>query len=285
VIKKNKNVLYEQSLLTELDIYLLKEGNHFHLFEKLGSHVVTMHNVKGTFFAVWAPNAKNVSVIGDFNKWNPLIHPLMIRNDGSGIWEGFIPGVKKGALYKYHIESKHHNYKVDKADPFAFYMEVSPRTASVVWNLNYTWKDKQWRKKRPERNSLDSPFSVYEVHLGSWRRVPEENNRYLTYRETAHALTEYVTDMGFTHVEFLPVMERPFYGSWGYQVLGFFAPTSRYGSPQDFMYLIDYLHQQGIGVILDWVPSHFPNDEHGLAYFNGTYLYEHADPRKGYHQD
>lgn len=282
---KNNNTIYDKSLFSEYDIYLFKGGNHFHLFEKLGSHLSVINEIQGAYFGVWAPNAEFVSVIGDFNNWNPSLHHLKVRNDASGIWEGFIPGIKQGTLYKYHIRSRYNNYIVDKADPFAFYMEVSPNTASIVWDLDYTWNDDEWMDKRHKYNSLNSPLSVYEVHLGSWRRVPEENNRYLTYKETAEYLTEYIKDMGYTHVEFLPVMEHPFYGSWGYQVLGFFAPTSRYGSPQDFMFLVESLHQNGIGVILDWVPSHFPNDEHGLVYFDGTYLYEHQDPRKGYHPE
>jgi 1,4-alpha-glucan branching enzyme len=223
--------------------------------------------------------------MGEFNGWNPASHPLSIRWDGSGIWEGFIPGVKKGRLYKYHIESKHKKYQVDKGDPYSYFWEVSPRTASVVWDLYYTWQDEKWMNNRKKYNALDSPSSIYEVHLGSWRRFSEENNRFLTYREMAPYLVEYVKEMGFTHVEFLPVMEHPFYGSWGYQTLGYYAPTSRYGTPQDFMYLVDQLHQKEIGVILDWVPSHFPSDEHGLVFFDGTHLYEHQDPRKGFHPD
>jgi 1,4-alpha-glucan branching enzyme len=226
-----------------------------------------------------------VSIIGEFNQWNPEAHPLSIRWDGSGIWEGFIPGIGKGSLYKFHVVSTRRAYAADRGDPFGFYWEISPRTASLVWDLDYEWQDQEWMKNRGKHNALDSAFSVYEVHLGSWRKVPEENNHFLTYREMAPALIDYVKEMGFTHVEFLPVMEHPFYGSWGYQTLGYFAPTSRYGTPQDFMYLIDQLHQNGIGVILDWVPSHFPSDEHGLAYFDGTNLFEHQDPRKGFHPD
>ena len=283
--KKMESVMHDVSLLTDHDIYLFKEGNHFGLYEKLGSHVMKVDEIQGTFFALWAPNAQRVSVIGDFNRWDPESRPLKLREDGSGIWEGFIPDIGQGTLYKYHIVSKYDKYKVDKADPFAFYWEISPKTASVIWDLNYEWRDAEWMENRHRANALSAPFAIYEVHLGSWRRVPEEKNRFLTYREMAHYLAEYVKDMGFTHVEFLPVMEHPFYGSWGYQTLGYFAPTSRYGTPQDFMYLIDYLHQHGIGVILDWVPSHFPDDEHGLVYFDGTHLYEHADPRKGYHPE
>lgn len=273
------------SLLTEQDIYLFKEGNHFKLYEKLGSHVMEVEGEVGTLFAVWAPNAKSVSVIGDFNGWNPTSHPLGVRWDGSGIWEGFIPGVGKGSVYKYHIVSRQNGYVVDKGDPFSFCWELSPRTASVVWDLDYTWEDSTWMKGRGGNNSLSSPISVYEVHLGSWRRVSEEDNRPLSYREVAEDLVSYMKEMAFTHVEFLPVMEHPFYGSWGYQTIGYFAPTSRYGKPQDLMFLIDQLHLNGIGVIIDWVPSHFPGDEHGPVYFDGTHLFEHADPKEGFHPD
>ncbi len=273
------------TLFTDQDIYLFREGNHFQLYEKLGSHLMTAGQQEGTYFAVWAPNAEKVSVVGDFNEWNPHSNPLGARWDSSGIWEGFIPGVAKGALYKYHIVSRYAGFRVDKGDPFAFYWEIAPNTASRVWDLKYTWTDQEWMKGRYKANGLKSPLSIYEVHLGSWRRVPEENNRFLTYREMAPVLGQYLRDMGFTHVEFLPVMEHPFYGSWGYQTIGHFAPTSRYGTPQDFMFLVDYLHQSNIGVILDWVPSHFPTDEHGLGYFDGTHLYEHADSRKGFHPD
>jgi len=273
------------TLFTDKDIYLFREGNHFQLYEKLGAHPMTAGQQEGSYFAVWAPNAEKVSVVGDFNGWNPHSNPLGPRWDSSGIWEGFIPGVAKGALYKYHIVSRYSGFKVDKGDPFAFYWEIAPNTASRVWDLNYTWGDQEWMKGRHRANGLKSPLSIYEVHLGSWRRVPQENHRFLTYREMAPALGQYLKDMGFTHVEFLPVMEHPFYGSWGYQTIGHFAPTSRYGTPQDFMFLVDYLHQNNIGVILDWVPSHFPTDEHGLGYFDGTHLYEHADSRKGFHPD
>jgi len=281
---KSEQAIYGVSLLTDHDIYLLKEGNHFRLYEKLGSHLMRVNGVSGTHFAVWAPSAKEVSVIGDFNGWNKESHPLKVRWDGSGIWEGFIPGIGNNTIYKYHIVSNN-NYKVNKGDPFAFLWEVSPKTGSIVCDLNYKWKDHEWMKNRRAVNALNAPISIYEVHLGSWRRVTEEGNRFLTYREMAHYLADYVKEMGFTHVEFLPVMEHPFYGSWGYQVTGYFAPTSRYGTPQDFMYLIDYLHQKGIGIILDWVPSHFPDDEHGLGYFDGTHLYSHADPKKGFHPE
>ncbi len=279
------SVLNGVSLFSELDVYLFRQGNHFKLYDKLGSHVIESDGVKGTYFALWAPNARSVSVMGGFNGWDRKAHYLAPRWDSSGIWEGFIPGVGRGEMYKYHIESKYHGYEVDKGDPYAFFWEVPPRTGSVVWDLDYQWGDGEWMGARKSRNALDSPCSIYEVHLGSWRRVPEEGNRFLTYREMAPYLADYVREMGFTHVEFMPVMEHPFYGSWGYQVLGYFAPTSRFGTPQDFMYLVDYLHRNGIGVILDWVPSHFPDDAHGLAYFDGTHLYEHSDPKQGFHPE
>lgn len=283
--RRTPMIIHAGSLLTDYDVYLFKEGNHFHLYEKLGAHLTTVEGLEGTHFAVWAPNAEQVFVIGDFNGWNPRSHPLQVRKDHSGIWEGFIPGVRQGARYKYHIASRYNKYRVDKGDPFSFFWEVPPRTASVVWDLHYPWGDENWMKGRAQSNNLEAPWAIYEVHLGSWRRVPEEGNRFLTYRELAHSLAGYTREMGYTHLELLPVMEHPFYGSWGYQTLGYFAPTSRYGTPQDFMYLVDVLHQHGIGVILDWVPSHFPSDEYGLAYFDGTHLYEHADPRKGFHPD
>jgi 1,4-alpha-glucan branching enzyme len=278
-------VHYEVNLLTEHDIFLFKEGTHGRLYQKLGSHLLTVDGIQGTHFAVWAPNAERVSVIGDFNRWDRHAHPLRARGDGSGIWEGFIPAVRQGALYKYRIASRYQGYQVDKGDPFAFRWELPPQTAAQVWDLDYSWGDIAWRQARHNTNTLAAPFTIYEVHLGSWRRVPEQGNRYLTYRELALQLAEYVKKMGFTHVELLPIMEHPFYGSWGYQTIGYFAPTARYGTPQDLMFLVDHLHQQGIGVILDWVPSHFPNDEHGLAYFDGTYLFEHADPKQGYHPE
>jgi 1,4-alpha-glucan branching enzyme len=275
----------DDRLLTEYDIHLFREGSHYGLHRKMGAHLVTRDGTPGVQFAVWAPNAEHVSVIGDFNGWKPASHAMQVREDGSGIWECFIPGIGQGAIYKYHIVSRHRGFRVDKGDPFAFCWEAPPRTGSRVWDLAYEWSDGEWMENRYQHNALDAPFSVYEVHLGSWRRVPEEDNRRLSYRELAHTLPDYVRDMGFTHVEFLPVMEHPFYGSWGYQTTGYFAPTSRYGTPQDFMYLVDCLHRAGIGVILDWVPSHFPTDEHGLAYFDGTHLFEHADPKEGFHPD
>jgi 1,4-alpha-glucan branching enzyme len=277
-------VRYDFSMLTEDDVYLFNEGSHHRLYQKLGAHLRTVDGQEGVCFAVWAPNADYVSVVGDFNSWNRSSHALRLRSE-SGIWEGFIPGLGRGELYKYHIASRYNGYRVDKTDPFALYRQVPPDTASRVWDLQYEWGDREWMEHRHRHNSLASPQSVYEVHLGSWARVPEEDNRSLTYRELAQKLTDYVLRMGFTHVEFLPIMEHPFSGSWGYQTTGYFAPTSRHGTPQDFMYLIDYLHQHGIGVYLDWVPSHFPTDEHGLAYFDGTHLFEHADPRQGFHPD
>ncbi len=272
-------------LLTEQDIYHFREGTHFRAYEKLGAHPATAGDPSaGTRFAVWAPNARAVSVIGDFNHWRRGDAHLSPRGDSSGIWEGVLEGVRPGALYKYHVVSRHGGHAVDKSDPYAFRTELPPRTASVVWDLAYSWQDDHWMERRARANALASPWSIYELHLGSWRR-PDEHDRFLTYRELAPAIADYLTGLGFTHVELLPVMEHPFYGSWGYQVTGYFAPTARYGTPQDFMYLIDYLHQRGIGVILDWVPSHFPADEHGLALFDGTHLYEHADPRQGFHPE
>jgi len=269
------------SLLSDWDYHLFNEGSHTRLWEKLGSHVVTRDGVTGTMFAVWAPNAASVSVMGDWNGWNP--EELHLEDRGpSGIWEGFVPHVGKGAHYKFHIRSKYNNYRVDKADPFGILHETPPATASVVWNLDYEWHDDDWMRDRAQRNAFTAPMSIYEMHIGSWKR---EGDRPLTYRELAVPLSDYLRKMNFTHVELLPVMEHPFYGSWGYQCTGYFAATSRYGTPQDLMYLIDVLHQNDIGVILDWVPSHFPSDEHGLSYFDGTYLYEHADPRKGFQPD
>ncbi|MBU1568140.1 MAG: 1,4-alpha-glucan branching protein GlgB [Proteobacteria bacterium] len=284
-MSNHPRILHDVSTLTDQDIYLFKEGNHFRLYEKLGSHRMTVAGQKGIHFAVWAPNAAEVSVTGDFNEWDTASHPLKIRADDTGIWEGFIPEIGKDVLYKYHISSRYECYQADKGDPFAFLWQVAPKTASVVSDLDYDWQDTDWMKNRRQNNSLSSPIAVYEIHPGSWRRVPEENNRPLTYREMAEYLPEYVRDMGFTHVEFTPVTEHPFYGSWGYQTIGYFAPTSRYGTPQDFMFLIDCLHQYGIGVFLDWVPASFPDDLHGLVFFDGTHLYEHANPKKGFHPD
>ncbi|KMQ51085.1 glycogen branching enzyme [Chitinispirillum alkaliphilum] len=283
--KKVEPVQGGVSLLTDYDIYLFKQGNHFRLFDKLGAHVMSVDNVEGTFFAVWAPNAKYVSLVGDFNQWDTKTHPLSLRWDGSGIWEGFVPGLAEKTLYKFHVKSGVNTYSANRGDPFAVRWEQPPSTSPIVWNLDYKWNDELWMKERKKVNSLNGPMSIYELHPGSWKHKSDEPDSWLSYREIAPELANYVKKMGFTHVEFLPIMEHPFYGSWGYQTTGYFAPTSRYGTPQDFMYLIDYLHQEGIGVILDWVPSHFPGDEHGLAYYDGTHVYEHSDPKKGFHPD
>jgi 1,4-alpha-glucan branching enzyme len=266
-------------VLTDHDVYLFKEGSHGRLYEKLGCQL----RKGGADFGVWAPNARQVAVVGEFNGWDRSAHPLSARGDGSGIWEGFVPDVARGHGYKFHIVSSRDAYENDKADPFALYAQVPPETASRAWSLEYGWEDGEWMAARRAANALDAPISIYEVHLGSWRRG--DGNRYLGYREAAHQLAEHIRDTGFTHVELLPVTEHPFYGSWGYQTTGYFAPTARYGTPQDFMYLVDVLHRHGIGVILDWVPSHFPSDGHGLAYFDGTYLFEHADRRQGFHPE
>jgi 1,4-alpha-glucan branching enzyme len=279
--RKKKPVPHNVTLLTDDDIFLFNEGSHFRLYEKLGAHHVEMGDVEGFYFAVWAPNAVEVSVIGDFNGWSNTSHHLRPKAS-SGIWEGFLPGMQKGDNYKYYIKSRFNNYHVEKADPFANYSETPPKTASIAWDLDYTWRDDTWMSRREESNNGSAPMAVYELHLGSWIR---NGDRFLTYREIAPKLADYIKSNHFTHVEFLPVQEHPFYGSWGYQPLGFFAPTSRYGQPQDFMYLIDFLHEHEIGVILDWVPSHFPSDEHGLAFFDGTHLYEHADPRQRVHPE
>lgn len=277
------NKTQPHSFFTEFDIDLFKSGKHYRLYEKLGAHLTEVDGIKGVYFAVWAPSAKQVSVIGDFNYWLEGEHPLYVRWDGSGIWEGFIPGVDKGSKYKYKILSNHNDIKTEKADPFAFYCETPPQTASVVWDTHHKWKDAKWMEKRRETNQLNKPFSVYEVHLGSWKRAG--GNRMLSYIELADELVSYVKEMNFTHVEFMPIMEYPYDPSWGYQLVGYFAPTSRFGKPEDFMILVDKLHQAGIGVILDWVPSHFPSDDHGLGFFDGSNLYEHPDIRKGYHPD
>jgi len=272
------------SLLTDFDIHLFKSGKHFKLYEKLGAHPTRFKDQSGTYFAVWAPNATAISIIGNFNHWQNGHHNLNPRWDESGIWEGFFPGIKKGEAYKYAIQSNTGEY-LEKADPFALYAEIAPRTASIVWEHEYSWKDQPWLEKRKGLEGIPQPYSVYEVHLGSWKRKPEDGNRSLSYKELIDELVTYVKNAGFTHVEFLPVMEHPFFGSWGYQVTGYFAPTSRFGSPEEFMALVDAFHHAGVGVILDWVPSHFPGDAHGLFKFDGTHLYEHADPRKGFHPD
>ena len=272
------------SLFTEFDINLFQAGKHYRLYEKFGSHIITVDGVEGTYFAVWAPSAKSVAVIGDFNFWLEGEHHLNVRWDGSGIWEGFIPNIGKGTVYKYKIRSANNNVTTEKADPFARRCEHPPKTASEVWEDDYSWNDKKWMKNRKKNNALDAPYSVYEVHLGSWKKQIEEN-RFLSYRELAEDLVNYVEEMNFTHVEFMPIMEYPYDPSWGYQLTGYFAPTSRFGFPDDFKYLVDKFHEKGIGVLLDWVPSHFPSDDHGLGYFDGSHLYEHPDRRKGYHQD
>jgi 1,4-alpha-glucan branching enzyme len=278
------SVRYDVSPTSDQDLYLFNEGSHYRMYDKLGAHLTTAADESGVCFGVWAPNGKEVSVVGSFNDWNPHAHPLQPRGS-SGIWEGFVPGVPRGSLYKYHIASHHHGYVADKADPFGVYHEKPPRTASVVWDLDYQWSDRHWMEERARKQSLQAPISIYELHIGSWMRKHDEHSRPFTYRELAPLLTDYIQRMQFTHVELLPVMEHPFYASWGYQTTGYFAPTARYGTPQDFMHLVDYLHQHNIGVILDWVPSHFPSDGHGLAYFDGTHLFEHEDWRKGFHPD
>ncbi|MCL7754628.1 1,4-alpha-glucan branching protein GlgB [Polaribacter sp. Z022] len=272
------------SLFTEFDISLFQAGKHYRLYEKFGAHLITKDGVEGTYFSVWAPSAKSVAVIGDFNFWLEGEHHLNVRWDGSGIWEGFIPGVKKGSIYKYKIRNSNNDITTEKADPFARRCEHPPKTASVVWQDDYDWKDKKWMKNRKKNNALDAPFSVYEVHLGSWKKQIEEN-RFLSYQELAEDLVNYVDEMNFTHVEFMPIMEYPYDPSWGYQLTGYFAPTSRFGYPDEFKFLVDKFHEKGIGVLLDWVPSHFPSDDHGLGFFDGSHLYEHPDRRKGYHQD
>ena len=277
----NQTIPY--SLLTDFDIDLFKAGKHFKLYEKLGAHLIEVNGEKGVYFAVWAPAAQSVAVVGDFNFWCQGNHQLNVRWDGSGIWEGFIPNIDRGAKYKYKIQSNTNGISTEKADPFALFCEHPPHTASIVWDLEYNWQDNAWMKIRKDKNGLNNPFSVYEVHLGSWKRNAE--GKFLTYLELADQLVSYVQEMGFTHVEFMPIMEYPYDPSWGYQLVGYFAPTSRFGKPQDFMVLVDKFHQAGIGVILDWVPSHFPDDAHGLGFFDGSNLFEHPDRRKGYHPD
>ncbi|TLF43053.1 1,4-alpha-glucan branching protein GlgB [Maribacter aurantiacus] len=271
------------SLFTDFDINLFKGGKHYRLYDKLGSHIIELDGIEGTYFAVWAPSAKSVSVVGDFNHWNSDEHKLNVRWDSSGIWEGFIPKVAKGAIYKYKIQSHNNDIWTEKADPFARLCEHPPKTASIVWSADYKWKDSAWMGYRKDKNGLDRPYSVYEVHIGSWKR--DASNNVLSYRELAKELVSYVKEMGYTHVEFMPVMEYPYDPSWGYQLTGYFAPTSRFGTPEEFKFLVDAFHQNDIGVILDWVPSHFPEDAHGLGFFDGSHLYEHPDRRKGYHPD
>jgi len=279
------NKVLSHSLLSDFDINLFKSGKHFRLYEKLGSHIITVNGVEGTYFAVWAPAAKSVAVVGDFNYWSGEEHVLQVRWDASGIWEGFIPGIGKGSLYKYKIQSNNNDIITEKADPYARRCEHPPRTASVVWDDAYDWKDAAWMQKRKSNNAINAPYAVYEVHIGSWKRKFEEENRFLSYTELAEELVSYVKDMNFTHVELMPVMEYPYDPSWGYQITGYFAPSSRFGYPEEFKLLIEAFHKNDIGVILDWVPSHFPEDAHGLGFFDGSHLYEHPDKRKGYHPD
>jgi 1,4-alpha-glucan branching enzyme len=273
-------------VLTDFDLHLLGEGTHARAYDRLGAHRVTLGSTTGVHFAVWAPNAERVSVLGDFNGWDGRVHPMRLLMP-NGIWELFIPDLPDGERYKYEIRSRNGGVVSQKADPFGFFFEMPPASASIVWDLDkHQWRDQEWMQSRPDRNHwMDRPMAVYEVHLGSWRRVPERHHGFLTYRELAEQLVPYVKEMGFTHIELLPVMEHPFSGSWGYQVIGFFAPTSRFGSPEDFKAFVDECHRHQIGVILDWVPGHFPKDAHGLARFDGTALYEHEDPRQGEHQD
>jgi len=283
----------QESIFSDFDLYLFGQGKHYHLYEKMGAHPRVVNGVAGVHFAVWAPNALTVSVIGDFNQWHRGAHPMYRRHNDLGVWECFIPGVQVGSLYKFAIYSRYNNYTADKIDPYAFAFEVRPKTACIVADIKqHTWHDDAWMHMRERRQWLSAPISIYEVHPGSWRHVPErhvegaiEEDRFLTYRELAEALGSYVKEMGFTHVELLPVMEYPFDGSWGYQVTGYYAPTSRFGQPEDFQYFVDHMHQLGIGVILDWVPGHFPKDGHALSYFDGTHLYEYSDWRKGEHKD
>ncbi|WP_442588560.1 1,4-alpha-glucan branching protein GlgB [Pedobacter sp. AW31-3R] len=283
VTEKTNAPVWIYSLLTDFDISLFVTGKHFRLYEKMGAHPLKVGETEGTYFAVWAPNAQDVYVAGDFNQWEQS-HRLYRRLDTSGIWEGFIPALGKGEVYKYFING-FDGKLYEKGDPFGTRWEHPPHTASIIWDTEYTWKDKSWLRKRPKLTALDQPMSVYEVHLASWQRDPAEPSRILTYKEIANALVPYVVEMGFTHVELMPVMEYPYLPSWGYQITGYYAASSRHGTPQELMYLIEVLHEKNIGVILDWVPSHFPGDAHGLFHFDGTHLYEHADMRKGFHPD
>jgi 1,4-alpha-glucan branching enzyme len=281
------------SIFSDFDLYLFGQGKDFRIYEKMGAHIRTVNGVTGTNFATWAPNALAVSVIGDFNDWRRDANPMYLRHRDLGVWECFVPAVQAGALYKYALYSRFNNYVVDKTDPYGFAAELRPGTASIVADIHqHTWRDDTWIKERGQHQQLNSPISIYEIHLGSWRHVPGrhiegavEEDRFMTYRELAVALAAYVKDMGFTHIELMPIAEHPYDGSWGYQVTGYYAPTSRFGTPEDFQYFVDYLHQQGIGIFVDWVPSHFPRDNHALRFFDGTHLYEYADTRKGEHKE
>jgi len=284
-MRSGKNMGLNSPFITDFDLHLFGEGRHYKIYEKLGAHILQMNGIKGVHFALWAPNVKGVSVIGDFNRWNKKTHPMKPRGS-SGIWELFIPGIGEGEIYKFWVRSRFGNYTEEKADPFGFYFEVRPKSATIVYDIDkFKWTDHEWLSEREKKNWLGSPISIYEVHLNSWRRVPEEGNRFLTYMELAHTLIPYVKEMGYTHIELLPITEHPLDESWGYQPIGYFAPTSRFGTPDDFMYFVNQCHLNNIGVILDWVPAHFPKDPHGLARFDGTYLYEHEDPKKGEHRD
>ena len=291
-VAHNENIQVIPSIFSDFDLYLFGQGQHYHIYEKMGAHLRTVQGMTGVNFAVWAPHARNISVIGNFNNWQRGANPMHLRHQDLGVWECFIPNLQTGEIYKYAIASRINNYLVDKADPYAFASELRPNTASIISDIHsHTWHDEDWLKQRESRQALNAPIAIYEVHLGSWRHVPErhregnpEEDRYLTYRELAPALADYVKEMGFTHIELLPITEYPYDGSWGYQVTGYYAPTSRFGTPEDFQYFVDYLHQRGIGILLDWVPSHFPKDGHALSYFDGTHLYEYADPRKGEHK-
>ncbi|MFM2395140.1 MAG: 1,4-alpha-glucan branching protein GlgB, partial [Bacteroidota bacterium] len=271
------------SLFSDFDIYLFRNGKHYELYKKFGAHLMSFEGEEGCYFAVYAPAAFSVSVIGDFNGWIGDEHKLLPRWDESGIWEGFIPNISRGTLYKYSITSNNRGLKFDKIDPFAFHFQTPPYHSSIVWDLEYDWKDEEWIKKREAKNALNSPYSIYEVHLGSWKKHEDDNP--FSYKLLKKELVTYVKEMGFTHVELMPVMEHPYDPSWGYQVTGYFAPTSRFGTPQDFMELVDEFHKSDIGVIMDWVPAHFPSDGHALSYYDGSHLYEHPDTRKGYHPD
>jgi 1,4-alpha-glucan branching enzyme len=275
--------LISHTLFTDFDIYLFRNGKHLKLYDKFGARILEVNGLSGCYFAVYAPAAESVAVIGEFNKWIGDEHLLHPRWDGSGIWEGFITDVEEGALYKYQIVSKNKGLKFDKIDPYAFHFQTAPLNCSIVWNIGYLWKDKKWMTSRKKHNDLNAPYSVYEVHLGSWRQHADGNP--FSYKLLTQELVAYVKEMGFTHIELMPVMEHPYDPSWGYQVTGYFAATSRFGTPQDFMELVDAFHKENIGVILDWVPAHFPSDGHALSYFDGSHVYEHPDTKKGYHPD